>query len=121
MPVTVWCNEDTPLIWAEIIREMAGLDHGERIQGGFDLLREIMSPEGMKRFRAYLHDHPVMSEMQKRRVMAAFLDKFALDEVLEEEIDIPGWTAELVDEITELYEEDVFQLQRIPGVHLISP
>lgn len=121
VPVTVWCNEDTPLIWAEIIREMAGLDHGEKIQGGFDLLREIMSPEGMKRFRAYLHEHPAMTEMHKRRVMAAFLDKFALDEVIEEEIDIPGWTADLVDEITELYEEDVFRLQRIPGVQFISP
>ena len=63
-------------------------------------------------------EHPVMSEMQKRRVMAAFLDKFALDEALEEEIDIPGWTADLVDEITELYEEDVFEMQRIPGVGL---
>ena len=26
MPMTIWCNEDTPLIWAQVVREMAGLD-----------------------------------------------------------------------------------------------
>ncbi|WP_050927605.1 hypothetical protein [Aestuariivita boseongensis] len=121
VPITVWCNEDTPLLWAQIIREMAGLEHGEKITGGFDLLKTIMSAEGMKRFRAYLHEHRNLTEMQKRRVIAAFLDKFALEEEIEEELDIPGWTEELVDEITEIYDEDVFDIQRIPGVQFISP
>ncbi len=119
--ITVWCNEDTPMIWAQIIREMAGLEHGEKIIGGFDLLSEIMSPEGMKRFRAYLKSHPVMTEMQKRRVIAAFLDKFALEDEIEEELDMPGWTEDLVDEMTEVYDEDIFNIQRIPGVTLIAP
>jgi hypothetical protein len=119
--ITVWCNEDTPLIWAQIIRELAGLEHGEKIVGGFDLLQDLMSEEGMKRFRAYLKSHPVMTEMQKRRVIAAFLDKFALEDALEEELDLPGWTEDLVDEMTDIYDEDLFQIQRIPGVQLIAP
>ena len=121
IPITVWCNEDTPLIWAQIVRELAGLEHGEKIVGGFDLLSEIMSKEGMKRFRAYLHEHKGMSEMQKRRVIAAFLDKFALDDVVEEELDLAGWTDELVEEMTDIYDEDVLNIQRIPGVQVISP
>ncbi len=119
--LTLWCNEDSPLIWAQIIRDMAGLDHGTKIVGGFDLLSDIMSGEGMRRFRAYLKKHPVMSEMQKRRVIAAFLDKFALQEKLEEELDLPGWDEALIDELTEIYDEDVFRIQRIPGVTLIEP
>lgn len=121
VPITVWCNEDAPLIWAQIIREMAGLDHGDKIIGGFDLLRDIMSPEGMQRFRAYLKTHPEMNEMQKRRVISAFLDKFALDEAIEEEFDLPGWTEELIDRITDAYDEDVVRIQRIPGVTVILP
>ncbi len=120
VPLTFWCNEDTPLIWASIIREMAGLDHGEKIVGGFDLLGTIMSREGMKRFRAYLKDHPVMTEMQKRRVMSAFLDKFALDEEIEEELDLPGWTDALVEQMTGLYDEDMLAIQRIPGTQVIA-
>ena len=119
--LTLWCNEDTPLIWAQIIREMAGLEHGERIVGGFDLLGTIMSRAGMKRFRAYLKEHPVMTEMQKRRVIVAFLDKFALDEEIEEELDLPGRTPPLVEELIDLYDDDVLAIQRIPGVQMITP
>lgn len=121
VPITVWCNEDTPLIWAQIIRELAGLEQGEKIIGGFDLLGDIMTREGMKRFRAYLKNHPTMSEMQKRRVISAFLDKFAIEEELEEELDLPGWTEQMVDEMTDIYDEDVLEIQRLPGVQMISP
>lgn len=119
--ITVWCNEDTPLIWGQIIREAGGIDMTQKIVGAFDILSEIMSKEGMQRFRAYLAEHPVMTEIQKRRVMAAFLDKFALDDEIEESIDIPGWTDELIDTLTDIYDEDVYAIGRMPGVNLITP
>lgn len=121
VPLTIWCNEDSPLIWGQIIREMAGVEPGRKIRGGFDLLSEIMTKEGMKRFRSYLKQHPVMTEMQKRRVMVAFLDKFAREDMIEEELDLPGWTEELVDELSEAYEEDIFDIARMPGVNFIQP
>jgi hypothetical protein len=119
--ITCWCNEDAPLIWAQIIREMADLPEGEKITGGFDLLSAIMSGEGMLRFRAYLKSHPVMTEAQKRRVMAAFLDKFALDEAIVEELDLPGWTEPLVEEMTAIYDEDIMRVAQLDGVQLILP
>lgn len=119
--LTVWCNEDTPLIWAHLIRELAGLEHHVPIAGGFDLLEEIMSPAGMTRFRAYLATQPEMTELQKRRVISAFLDKYVMDDVVEEEVDMPGWTDAMIDELTSLYEEDVYLIQRIPGINLITP
>jgi len=121
LALTIWCNEDTPLIWAQIIREMAGVEHGDGINGGFDLLNSIMSEEGINRFQTYHQKHPEMSEVQQRRVIAAFLDKFAIEDRIEEELDLPGWTDELVDELTDIYDEDVFRIQRIPGVQLIAP
>lgn len=121
IPITVWCNEDTPLIWAQLLREMAGVDATERLEGEHALLREIMTPEGMKRFEDYLTQHPGMSDIQKRRVIAAFLDKFARDDVIEEELDLPGWTEELMDELSDIYDEDVYTIGRIPGITLITP
>ncbi|PJE36154.1 hypothetical protein CVM52_13505 [Pseudooceanicola lipolyticus] len=121
MPITIWCNEDTPVIWPEVIRALAGLEPGEKINGGFDLLREIMSREGMRRFRAYLRDHPNLTDTQKKRVMIAFLDKYALAEKLEEELDLPGWTGDLVEELTEIYDNDIARLTEIPGLRLITP
>lgn len=119
--ITVWCNEDTPLIWGQIIREMASLDPGTKIVGGFDLLSTIMSAEGMRRFRAYLAQHKGLSEMQRRRVIAAFLDKYAIEDELEVELDLPGWDVAMIDEMTEIYDEDMFNIQRLPGINFISP
>lgn len=121
VPITVWCNEDLPLIWSQVVREIAGLELHEKIAGGFDLLATIMSKEGMQRFRTYLDTHPDMTEIQKRRVIGAFLDKFALDEEIEEELDMPGWTEELVDEMSDIYDDDMIAIQRIPGVTMITP
>lgn len=119
--ITVWCSEDSPLIWPEIIREMGQVEHGDDIVGAYDLLGEIIAPEGMDRFRAFLEKHPKMSEIQRRRAMVAFLDKFAIDDAIEEELDMPGWTDALVEELTEIYDDDVFAIARMPGVQVIAP
>ncbi|PRX37799.1 hypothetical protein SAMN05216257_105236 [Meinhardsimonia xiamenensis] len=121
VPLTVWCNEDTPLIWPTVLREYADVSPLDHMKGEFDVIEKIMRPEGFAKMCDYLEKHPPVSEVQRRRIMAAFLDKFAIDEELEEEIDIPGWTPELVETLSELYEEDVYAIERIPGVTLIGP
>ena len=121
IPITVWCNEDAPVIWGQILRDLAGLDENTKISGAFDLLSSIMSKEGMVRFRSYLEAHPDLSELQRRRVVAAFLDKFALEEAIEEELDMPGWDDALVEQITENYDADVALIETIPGVRVIWP
>ncbi len=80
-----------------------------------------MSKEGMQRFAAYLKSHPDMTEIQKRRVISAFLDKFALEEEIEVELDLAGWTKDLMDDMTDVYDEDMLEVQRIPGITLIAP
>ncbi|WP_371224395.1 hypothetical protein [Roseovarius sp. 2305UL8-3] len=121
MPITVWCNEDLPLIWSEVVRELAGLDPISAFEGEYTMLEEIMTEAGMQRFRTYVESHPGMSETQKRRVIAAFLDKFARDEAIEEELDIFGWTDGLIDDLTEIYDDDLYAIQAIPGINLITP
>lgn len=119
-PITVWCNEDTPLTWLQIMREVAGFEQADRLVGGFDILSTIMKREGMKRLRAYLKTHTPQNEIQRRRVLGAFLDKYAIDDAIEDEIDLPGWTQDVVEELSEAYEEDLFELRRIPGVNFIE-
>ncbi|QYX56574.1 hypothetical protein K1T73_16255 [Roseovarius sp. SCSIO 43702] len=121
VPITVWCNEDTPLIWSEILREMAGVEPTIRLDGEYLLLREIMTAPGMKRFLSYMDSHPDMTEIQKRRVIVAFLDKFADEEAIEEELDLPGWTEAMVEELSEAYDEDLYAVTRIPGTTLLAP
>ena len=120
-PVTVWCNEDTPLIWGEIMREMAGCDALRRLKGEFDLIEELMDPAGFRRMQGYLAESPPENEVLTRRILAAFLDKYALDDALEEELVAPGWSEEMLEDMTASYEEDVDAIAHIPGVSLITP
>ncbi len=119
--LTAWCNEDTPMIWAELVRDISGLERDVKITGGFDLLATIMSKEGMNRFLNYMHAHPPKTDTQKRRVIAAFLDKYALDEEIEETVDLPGMTAEDIADLSEAYEEDVQRICEMPDVTFIMP
>lgn len=121
LPMTVWCNEDSPLIWQEIIREIAGVDPTFELEGAFDFLKEIMEKDGFKRFKAFLADRPAMTAVQQKRVIAAFLEKFAREDILEEDIDFPGWTEAHVDRLTEIYDEDVYEIEKLSGVKFLTP
>ncbi len=118
--MTVWCNEDTPLIWAELIRRMAGVTPEQKITGGFDLLAAIMSKQGLNRFLNYMRAPPPRTEAQKRRIIGAFLNKYALDDEIEEEIDIPGITEAMIEDISQAYENDVEMIAAMPGVTFVS-
>ncbi len=62
-----------------------------------------------------------MTEGQRRRVIGAFLDKYAIEDEIVEELDLPGWSDELVEQMTEIYEADIDHIADIPGVRMILP
>lgn len=119
-PLTVWCNEDIPLILPQILREISGCDPNTKLMGGMNVLSKIMAREGMRRLRRYLADNEIHSEQHRRRVVAVFLEKFALEDEVDEELDVPGWDEGVVDALTDIYEEDIQELSRLPGVNFIS-
>jgi len=118
-PLTVWCHEDSPLLWGEIMRTVAGVPEEAGMHGGFDMVREIISPEGLKKLRIYTKAHPPANDVIRRRVLGAFLDKFALEEEIEDVLDLPGWTHDLVHRMTQSYERDLDVIAAIPGVRLL--
>jgi hypothetical protein len=119
-PVTVWCNEDTPLIWPEIIAAVSG--HGPETdpEGVLDLAAEIMSPDGVKWMQTYLANHRPQSVQQRRRIITAFLAKFSQPEMTEVEIEMPGWTQGLIEQISDTYEQDIAAVRALPGVTFIG-
>ena len=119
-PLTVWCNEDTPLIWPEVVDAVARPGPDTALEGLLDLPAEIMSPDGEKWLLTYLSNHRPQTIQQRRRIVAAFLAKFSLPEKTEVELDMPGWTADLVAEMTEVYEEDVAAIKAMGNVNFIG-
>jgi hypothetical protein len=120
-PLTIWCDEDTPLIWPEVLQAVAGLPDGVRLDGEDDLLLSLMSTDGMTRLRAYLESHPPATVLQRRKIVSAFLDKFALPDRIDMQIDMPGWTDDSVAELSHLYEEDVARIAQMAEVTFLAP
>lgn len=120
VPFTVWCDEDTPLIWPEVLQAVSGHAPETPLDDTDDLVASLMLPDGMERMRAYLRDHPVQTAAQRRRVVSAFLDKFAIPEKIEMELDLPGWTEDTVSTLTQSYQADVARIRAIPGVTFIA-
>lgn len=121
VPLTIWCDEDTPLIWPEVVAAVAGLDGPEGLGGLDDFLATLLTEEGMERLRAVRAVLPPLDPPQRRRVTAAFLDKFARPDRLEMELDLPGWTEELVEALTARYEADIDAIAAMDGVRFIAP
>ncbi|UWQ73774.1 MULTISPECIES: hypothetical protein [unclassified Leisingera] len=118
--ITVWCNEETPVIWPNILGQVTGLGDGFRFAGELDITRGIISEAGYERLETYLANRPGLSEDQRERVRALFLSYFHEEEAIEEEIDLPGWSQALVDEMSESYQADAELIRRMSGVTFLS-
>ena len=121
VPLTIWCDEDTPLIWPEVLQAVSGHAPATALEDSHDLLAQIMSADGLKRMQAYLASHVVTTSETRRKVFAAFLDKFALPDRITVEVEVPGWTEATVAAMTTLYEQDVALIRATQGVRFIDP
>lgn len=121
VPLTVWCDEDTPLVWPEVLRAVAGLPDTAKLEGEDDLLASLMSGEGLARMAAYMTSHPPQTVAQRRKIVSAFLDKFALPERVDQDIEMPGWSEDMVAEMTTLYDEDVRRIASMGEITFLRP
>jgi hypothetical protein len=121
VPLTVWCDEDVPLIWPEVLQAVSGHAAGTSLVDDDEILAQIMSDIGFARMRAYCKEHPPQSVTQRRRIVTAFLEKFARPDQIEVDVDMPGWTEDMVEDLSGRYQEDVDRIRRMPGVTMIEP
>lgn len=119
--LTVWCDEDTPLVWPEVLRAVADLPEDQPLLGEGALLAMLMSGEGVTRMQAYIETRPPQDIAQRRKIVSAFLDKFALPERIGLAVEMPSWTQEIVDDLTAIYEADVAQILGSNAVNFIRP
>jgi hypothetical protein len=121
VPLTIWCDEDTPLIWPDVLQAVSGHRDGLVLADADTLLATIMTADGLARMTAYLAENPPASPDIRRGIVAAFLDKYADPAKIEMDLDMPGWTDDLVAEMTEVYEADVAYIARVQGLTFLAP
>ena len=121
LPLLVWCNEDLPLIWPELLRRVAGVPAEAALDGDEEMLGALLTPVGMATLAAYLKAQGPLAASDRRRLTTALLERYAQPGQLEVELDLPGWSAALVEEITDAYYNDVMQIAEIGGVEFLAP
>lgn len=119
--LTVWCNEDSPLIWADVLRAVADHPADLPLAGLNEFPGTLMTAEGLTRMEAYVATHPPKSDAQWRRIAAAFLEKFAVPDEVTMEVDLPGWTDDTVRAASLAYDADAARIAVQPGVTFIRP
>ncbi len=121
VPLTVWCDEDTPLVWPELLQALSGQDSEARLEDDEELLADLLTEPGLVRYKTYCREHPPQSVSQRRRIVTAFLEKFGRADKMAADAAAPGWSASLVDALTQAYWRDVDRIARMPGVTIIAP
>ena len=120
VPLVIWADEDTPLIWPEVLQSVGGYAPDTALEDTDDLLAAIMTPDGLAKLNNYLATHPPRTVGQRRRIVSAFLDKFSLPDRVEMQFDMPGWTPEMVEAMTTAYREDIERIKAIPEVSFLT-
>ncbi|MFQ6548441.1 hypothetical protein AADZ90_010805 [Aestuariibius sp. 2305UL40-4] len=119
--LTVWCNEDTPYLWEEILRGMAGLRPTDALDGTLDLVVRLLPPEAIPPLQAQLARLPAEAVTERRAAIADTLEHHALTAEVEEVVDVPGWTEATVRDLTHRYEADLEEIATMDGVRFLRP
>ncbi len=118
--ITVWCDEDTALLWPEILRAVAGHTPETELVGWFRWYWDFIAPKSHEAMRRYFANNPITDDAHRRRVLSAMLEKFARPDVLEAEASLPGWTDDYIEILTEIYNQDLDLIASMPGVTLLE-
>lgn len=118
--LVLWCHEDTPLIWPEVMRRLAGMPASVPLKGGLAVLAEILTEAGLAELREQLAAGS-LTIAARRDLFSAALVNHARPEAIETVIDLPGWTQAQIDRMTHDYDEDVAEIAALSGVEFITP
>ncbi|MCC0078692.1 MAG: hypothetical protein H6899_01790 [Rhodobacter sp.] len=121
LPLTVWCDEDTPLLWPEVLRAVSGHAPDSVMDGWLAWYWDLVTPTGHAAMRRWFDNNPPSDDIARRKMLAALLARFVKPEVVETEDLLPGWTEDTLEALTAVYEEDLDLIASIPGVRLLEP
>ena len=117
----LWCNEDTPLIWPEVRRQLVGVGPDVALEGDTDLLATLLTSDGLNAVQTALVNIAPTDVAARRELVSQALETAGVREQMEFDITMPGWTADIVACVTEAYVQDCAAIADLPGVTFLQP
>lgn len=117
--IVAWAQEDLPFIWPELLRRMAGVPASMALVDDDTILAELLPPDRLADLKERIAAQPGLSIDARRDLIEQAL--IASDaSALETPIQLPGWSQDLIDELSEIYAADQAEIAALPGVEFIE-
>ncbi|MDJ0826714.1 MAG: hypothetical protein QNJ16_14530 [Rhodobacter sp.] len=117
--ITVWRIEDAPHSWPAILSAVTEISTPAGFSGDLDIIEKMISKDEFSTLSGYLAGHSDMPNEHRGKVKKIFLKYFRKQDAAWDEIDLPGWTSDIVETMTRDYDDDIKGIQEVPGVDLI--
>ena len=117
--IVAWAEEDLPFTWPEVLRAVAGVTAAMPLQDEDAILSDLLSPEALEQLNTQIAEQPELSVNGRRDLVEQALAQ-AEPAKLEADIDLPGWSQDLIDELSEIYAADLAEIAALSGVEFIS-
>lgn len=118
-PIVAWCAEESPCVWPQVLATAVDPHKDLSVSSEIYLAKALMNEEGAIRLLQHLEDRPHFTQGQRARVIEIFLDKFSNKNQNEADISIPERSAEKQHRIDNQYANDLADVAKLDGVHLI--
>ncbi|WBU56975.1 hypothetical protein [Paracoccus sediminicola] len=118
--IVVWAQEDLPFIWPELLRRLAGVAQDTPLHGDDAILADLLPEAELNGLQQRIAETPGLTVGQRRDMVEAALALHGRTEAMEADIALPGWSQSLVDELSQIYADDLAQIAALPGVEFIS-
>lgn len=117
--IIAWAQEDLPFIWPELLRRMAGVPAAMPLLDEDAILADLLTPDALGKLNAQVAAQPGLGIGGRRDMVEQALAGADMG-ALETNIILPGWSQHLIDEMSEIYAEDLAEIAALSGVEFIS-
>ncbi|MEM7439517.1 MAG: hypothetical protein AAF393_07960 [Pseudomonadota bacterium] len=116
--ITTWRHEDYPKIWREVAQALTGVSNRELLNGSTQPIDPGLSLKGALLLHEYLAEKPTKERAEFDRIRNAFVQKFPSSQGFGDPL---LWPNEMMEGMTESYEDDWYYIERMENVEAITP
>lgn len=116
----IWATEDTPATWPVVLRTILDRPEPFNVPGSLSMAAALLDDVKKELFQRRLDAHAPKSEKDLVMLINEFIKEHADPELLSFEVDIPGWTQDIIDDFELLYQQDIDFCADIDGTRVIT-
>ncbi|MFG6573514.1 hypothetical protein ACGYLO_18120 [Sulfitobacter sp. 1A13353] len=120
LPVVLWSNEDTPVTWPAVLREVLDKPDGTAVPGGLHMAGAVLDGRAREALGVRIRKILPRSEY----AMMCLLSDYLIENVdygrTEFEVDHSGWTQAVIDDFNLIYEQDLDSCLDFDHAHVIT-